>query len=414
MNRFLTYLLAFVAMTTVVSCSDKDEPVNEPVKEPAKEPANDTTPQIQTPTITITWESNPNFEKVDITDDLVAQIRVDADVYNAIATLRIVVESEVINNDPWNITEIDLFDWMDNPDYPNIFFGYLVGYDNSYLLDFSNILKKIYDSTTKDSDHTFTIIVGDENGRTTKKTAVFHRIAEEDSKIFTEEKISGVRFDMVYVKGGTFTMGASESDLQASSDEKPAHRVTLSDYYIGRYEVTQKQWTAVMGSNPSIFKGDNLPVENVSWSDVQKFISKLNEITGRTYRLPTEAEWEYAARGGNRSKGYKYSGSDNIDEVAILSYFAPKPVHVGWMIANELGLFDMSGNVMEWCSDWYDDYSSDSQINPTGPATGSVRVLRGGHYMLTAKYCRVSARFYDFQNNGAVERFCGFRLVLVP
>ncbi|MBQ3247459.1 MAG: SUMF1/EgtB/PvdO family nonheme iron enzyme, partial [Alistipes sp.] len=173
-------------------------------------------------------------------------------------------------------------------------------------------------------------------------------------------------FEMVFVKGGTFTMGATaEQGSDADSDEKPAHSVTVSNFYIGKYEVTQAQWEAVMGKNPSRFKGDNLPVERVSWNDIQKFIEKLNAKTGKRYRLPTEAEWEYAARGGNQSKGYKYSGSNDIGSVAWYTDNSSSPTHpVGQKQPNELGLYDMSGNVYEWCSDWHGSYSSGSQTNP--------------------------------------------------
>ena len=202
-------------------------------------------------------------------------------------------------------------------------------------------------------------------------------------------------FDMVFVEGGTFTMGAtSEQGTDALYGEKPAHYVTVSDFYIGKYEVTQAQWRAVMGSNPSKFKGDNLPVEQVSWNDIQKFITKLNTMTGKTFRLPTEAEWEYAARGGNKSKGYKYSGSNTLDNVAWYTNNSSSKTHpVGQKQPNELGLYDMSGNVWEWCQDWYGSYSSSSQTNPTGPSSGSYRVLRGGSWDSIAWCCRVSYRY---------------------
>ena len=207
--------------------------------------------------------------------------------------------------------------------------------------------------------------------------------------------VNGVSFEMVEVKGGTFTMGGtSEQGSEAESDEKPTHSVTLSDYYIGKFEVTQKLWKAVMGSNPSYFKGDNLPVENVSWHEAQRFIRKLNQQTGQNFRLPTEAEWEYAARGGNKSRGYKYSGSNSINDVAwynnTTNDSGTKPV--GTKAPNEIGIYDMSGNVWEWCSDWYGNYSSGGQTNPTGPSAGSYRVLRGGSWYYDAKYCRVSLR----------------------
>ena len=204
--------------------------------------------------------------------------------------------------------------------------------------------------------------------------------------------------EMVYVAGGTFTMGATaEQGSDADSDEKPTHSVTVSDFYIGKYEVTQAQWKAVMGSNPSYFKGDNLPVENVSWNDIQEFIKKLNAQTGKRFRLPTEAEWEYAARGGNQSKGYKYSGSNSIDDVAWYTDNSSSKTHpVGQKTPNELGIYDMSGNVYEWCQDWKGSYSSSSQTNPTGPSSGSGRVLRGGSWSISAWSCRVSYRFSDY------------------
>ena len=200
---------------------------------------------------------------------------------------------------------------------------------------------------------------------------------------------------MVYVSGGTFTMGAtSEQGSDAENDEKPAHNVTLSGYYIGKYEVTQELWEAVMGSNPSYFKGDNLPVENVSWNEVQEFLRKLNAMTGKRYRLPTEAEWEFAARGGNSSRGYKYSGSDNIGSVAWYGNSKGGGTHaVGTKLPNELGIYDMSGNVWEWCQDWYGSYSSSPQRNPKGPNSRSYRVSRGGCWRFSARYCRVSKRY---------------------
>ena len=200
--------------------------------------------------------------------------------------------------------------------------------------------------------------------------------------------------NMVRVDGGTFTMGAtSEQGSEAESDEKPAHQVTLSSFSIGKYEVTQEEWEAVMGSNPSYFKGKKLPVENVSWDDCQKFIRKLNQLTGKHFRLPTEAEWEYAARGGNKSRGYKYPGGNDIGSVAWYSGNSGSMTHdVGQKQANELGLYDLSGNVWEWCQDWYGDYSSSSQTNPTGSSSGSYRVYRGGSWIDDAGYCRVSNR----------------------
>ena len=206
--------------------------------------------------------------------------------------------------------------------------------------------------------------------------------------------------NMVYVQGGTFIMGAtSEQGSDADSDENPIHQVTLSSFSIGRYEVTQEEWQAVMGSNPSNFKGVKRPVDNVSWNDCQEFIRKLNAMTGRRFRLPTEAEWEYAARGGNRSQGYKYSGSNNLNSVAWYRDNSGETTHdVGQKSPNELGIYDMSGNVSEWCSDWdnHNYYRSSPQTNPLGPSSGSYRVDRGGCWSYFARYCRVSDRSSDY------------------
>ena len=237
---------------------------------------------------------------------------------------------------------------------------------------------------------------------------------DENLGIAPTFKVNGVSFTMIAVEGGAFKMGAtSEQGGDAYSDEKPVHNVTLSDYYIGETEVTQELWEVVMGSNPSYSKGNKKPVEQVSWNDCQEFIKKLNRLTGKNFRLPTEAEWEYAARGGNKSKGYKYSGSNTIDNVAwYTDNSGSKTQDVKTKQANELGVYDMSGNVWEWCHDWYssDYYSNSSANNPTGPAFGSNRVLRGGGWYNSAGVCRVSRRSHDDPD----DRFnhYGFRLAL--
>lgn len=218
--------------------------------------------------------------------------------------------------------------------------------------------------------------------------------------------IAGI--EMVFIPGGTFRMG--DTFGEGNSNEKPVHTVTVSDFYIGKYEVTQKQWQEIMGSNPSYFKGDNLPVEWVSWNDVQEFIRRLNARTGGNYRLPTEAEWEYAARGGNKSRGYKYSGSNEVDAVAWYDGNSNSRTHpVGTKQPNELGLYDMSGNVWEWCQDYYGNYSGESQINPKGPSSGQYRVLRGGSWLNSdVRNVRSS---YRYRFNPDVCTFSyGFRL----
>ena len=222
----------------------------------------------------------------------------------------------------------------------------------------------------------------------------------------------GISIEMVRVEAGTFTMGATPEMENPLYEEKPAHQVTLTnDYYIGKYEVTQALWKAVMGNNPSNFKGDNLPVEQVSWDDCQEFLSKLNSITGKTFRLPTEAEWEYAARGGKKSRGYQYSGSNNLSDVAWnINNSGSKTHAVGSKQANELGIYDMTGNVWEWCQDWYGKYSSSSKTNPTGANRGSKRVGRGGSWIFNLLACRSSYRGYGSPDNRL--NYVGLRLVL--
>ena len=219
---------------------------------------------------------------------------------------------------------------------------------------------------------------------------------------------------MVYVEGGTFTMGGTnEQGYDALPFEKPIHNVTLSSYYICKYEVTQALWQVVMGNNPSNFKGDELPVESVSWDDCQKFITRINSYTGRKFRLPTEAEWEFAARGGKYSRHYKYSGSNYIDDVAWYngnSGYTPHPV--GSKLPNELGLYDMSGNVLEWCSDWYDTYNSYPQTDPQGPKVGSYRVIRGGCWWASDKLSRLSFRIHSIPSHRDNDGDHGLRLVL--
>ena len=233
--------------------------------------------------------------------------------------------------------------------------------------------------------------------------------------------INGVTFNMVKVAGGTFTMGATaEQEVYAEDDERPAHQLTLSDYHIGQTEVTQALWTAVMRDNPSEFKGDNLPVTDVSWDDCQTFIEKLNsllsnELGGKRFALPTEAQWEFAARGGNKSLGYRYAGSNEIDDVAWYSGNSGEQLHpVAQKQPNELGLYDMSGNVEEWCQDWYDEgyYHISPKNNPQGPVSGTLLVLRGGSWDYGAGNCRVSYRS-GYEPDAAID-YLGLRLCLIP
>ena len=225
--------------------------------------------------------------------------------------------------------------------------------------------------------------------------------------------------NMVKVEGGTFMMG----DDNGEDDEKPAHKVTLSDYYICKYEVTQAEWKAVMGENPTYDGGkwtskyglgSNYPAYYISGDDCDAFIRKLNELTGLKFRLPTEAQWEYAARGGKSSGGYRYSGGNDIGAVAWYDGNSGNKTHpVGGKQANELGLYDMSGNVLEWCSDWYGEsyYRSNHQTDPTGPSGGSCCVLRGGSWDFYATGCRVANR-YNSSVSYRYYNYFGMRLAL--
>lgn len=227
------------------------------------------------------------------------------------------------------------------------------------------------------------------------------RMKDEEEKKRGIIKVGSVEFKMIRVEGGTFTMGKGCN----------AHQVTLSSYYIAETPVTQELWTKIMGRNPSYFKGNNFPVESVSWNDSLEFIMKLNLKTGKKFRLPTEAEWEFAARGGNKSKHYQYSGSNNLREIAWYELNSNNRTHsVKTMKANELGIYDMSGNVWEWCQDWFGHYGEGSQTNPTGPNYGYDRVNRGGAWNDAARLCVSSCRGYDAPLTHGTN--LGFRLAL--
>lgn len=219
-----------------------------------------------------------------------------------------------------------------------------------------------------------------ERERIAREKAEKDRLAREQAereRIAFRDKVNSL-IKMVYVEGGTFTMGGYIYSILSS---EPEHQVTVSSFSIGETEVTQELWEIVMGSNPSKLKGTKLPVNNVKWSECQEFISKVNQITGKNYRLPTEAEWEYAARGGSKSKGFKYIGSNDVNEVSWYKENSGGTMHdVRMKKPNELGLYDMGGNVEEWCQDWYGNYLSIAQTNPTGPSSGTKHVLRGGDF----------------------------------
>ena len=250
-----------------------------------------------------------------------------------------------------------------------------------------------------------------EKNHTTQEEEPAQEGIQESAQVSVQKPVN---IEMVYVAGGTFQMGCdSYGEDECEDDEFPLHNVTVNDFYIGKYEVTQAQWKSVMDYNPSYFKGNNLPVENVSWIDTQDFIRRLNKATGKQYRLPTEAEWEYACRGGARSGGYKYSGSNNADYVAWYKNNSGGRSHsVGTKQPNELGIYDMSGNVREWCHDRFDTYPASAQYNPKGPSSGSNRVDRSCSWGSAEIYCRVSNR--DYYSSGYSDNTLGFRVALSP
>jgi formylglycine-generating enzyme required for sulfatase activity len=259
-----------------------------------------------------------------------------------------------------------------------------------------------------------------------------HSITDKIAAIRLADSLEQVRLDsllrhpaepeMIYVEGGTFWMGNSSSD--ADSNETPIHQVTLSNYYISKYEVTQAQWRALMSTSVAEQRdkvdttwtlrgeGDNYPMYYVSWDEAQAFVGMLRSATGKEYALPTEAQWEFAARGGNKSRDYTYSGSNSIDEVAWYYGNSGYETHpVGTKLPNELGIYDMTGNVWEWCFDWYWTYPSWVQTDPVGPDIGSYCVQRGGSWWSSAQDCRSSFRGYYSPSNRQNNR--GFRLVLL-
>lgn len=238
------------------------------------------------------------------------------------------------------------------------------------------------------------------------------RAQESEEETITVKDVS---FTMVLVQGGTYTMGAtSEQGEEASEDEKPAHKVVLGDFYIGTTEVTQELWKAVMESNPSYFKGDALPVEQVSWFMALEFAQRLSELTGKTFRLPTEAEWEYAARGGHKATATKYSGGNKVSDLAWSKENSGAKTHpVKGKTPNELGLYDMSGNVWEWCGDAFYRYTAAEAQNPTKEyKDGGIVVRRGGCYAFSAPYHRVSTRSRIDPTRKSSQN--GLRIVMEP
>ena len=233
-----------------------------------------------------------------------------------------------------------------------------------------------------------------------------------DNRTYT---VNGVSFTMIGVQGGSFQMGAPAGVEFSRYSNRPVHKVTLSSYRIGATEVTQALWEAVMGTNPSQHKGSNNPVEMVSWEDCQLFIKKLNAMTGKRFRLPTEAEWEYAARGGQKTHGYNFSGSNDCVAVACFwggNMHGDTPYPVATKQPNELGIYDMSGNVNEYCQDWYGDYTAKAQVNPKGPTKGPFHVSRGGSFGATYGCHQVFVRPYESDPVQKRSEYTGLRLAM--
>ena len=238
-------------------------------------------------------------------------------------------------------------------------------------------------------------------------------------KVFIEQLSNSISFEMILVEGGMFEMGSSHDT--AYKREKPVHKVKLTDFWIGKYPVSQSLWKAIMGTenNPSFFQGDLRPVEMISWDDCQEFLKKLNTLTHKTYRLPTEAEWEYAAKGGKYSQGFLYSGSNKQNEVGWFDENSDEETkEVGLKQSNELGIFGMSGNIWEWCQEWYSTkyyeecFNHGEVKNPKGPDEGELRVVRGGSWCHGIDRCRTTSRTGYQQED--LDSFLGFRLVYYP
>ena len=280
----------------------------------------------------------------------------------------------------------------------------------------------IVDPENGDVNTTINVLIGENLTREDRSATITVTAGDQAEEVIIEQSFpetDDIEPEMVFVEGGRFTMGCIVDDCL--DDEKPSHQVTVSHFHISKQEITQALWRTVMGDNLSYFKGDSLPVENVSWNEVQEFIGKLSRLTGKQYRLPTEAEWEFAARGGNKSMDYRFSGSNEADDVAWYWNNIPSQVMgvegygtqtVGLKLPNELGIFDMSGNVFEWCSDWYGEYDSSDQTDPAGPASGAYRVVRGGSWSNGKQGVGVSNRGFIMPN--LRFNYLGFRLVWIP
>ena len=241
-----------------------------------------------------------------------------------------------------------------------------------------------------------------------------HAKPKTAAKPSVAEVTAAIEANMIFINGGSFTMGCTKEQDTCYASEKPAHKVTLSNFYMNKYPVTQREWETVMGTRPWFSKNcPDCPVEHVSWYDAQMFVNTLNQLTGKFYRLPTEAEWEYAARGGNKSKGFQYAGGNNPDEIGWYTKNSNDESHpVGKKKPNELGLYDMSGNVWQWCQDWYDEsyYQKSPENNPQGPGKDSYRTCRGGSWWSEVGDLRLSNR--DRYPPDGRDDDVGFRLVM--
>lgn len=280
----------------------------------------------------------------------------------------------------------------------------------SMLREDNDLWKNIVQSNTIEGyDHYLTVFPDGEH----RQQAIENRrnLIQQAETETAVQLVDPFNNEMIFVNGGTFMMGCTvKQDQKCYNSEEPRHRVTVSGFYMSIYPVTQAQWTEIMGNNPSDTNCPGCPVTNVSWYDAQSFIERLNNNTGKNYRLPTEAEWEFAARGGREARGFVYAGSNVLDRVAFYDNNSNNRLHpVGGKQPNALGLYDMSGLVQEWCQDWYGEYSNTAKQNPQGPASGRFRVLRGGAYNVSERYCRVSSRSYRPPADNHFN--VGFRLV---
>jgi len=413
------YLYIFILLTTIVSCS-KDDEVSLSVSENELTFAANGGEQIVNITSDGTWDCqySEDWLLVRQQQDRIRVI-VDANTTESerMANIELLCDGEV--RGMITVTQAGLTLSIENTSIDVQYTGEKITISVDCNSDWEIVNFCEWIETQKDGAN-LRMVVARNYQMQERQEAITLKVGELSKSITVKQSAAPwyESFDMVQVEAGTFYMGAQKEasdginyDVSAYIIESPVHKVSVKEYDICRYEITQAQWVAAMGDNPSTIQGDNLPVENVSWDLVQEFITILNEKSGKNYRLPSEAEWEFAAKGGNKSEGFKYSGYSVLGACGWYYSNSEATIHeVGSKNANELGLFDMSGNVREWCNDWYESYSTADEDNPQGPTSGAMKINRGGSWTTPAGNCRNTYRHTDFPNEASQD--LGFRLAL--